>query len=337
MPQEQQRQIWIGVDVAKDNFEAALVPDGATRSFPNNAQGAAALLEWGKTLPGFSGHIAMEATGIYSRTLAASLHGLGAHPAIINPCHIHAYGRSFGRRNKTDKIDARLITKFANERALRLWEPPDPAAENLKVLLEHRDSAKLEQGKMNNQIAALADPPKILLKRQRDNETYLKNLETEIRKHERKSPTLAGNAKLLRTIPGIGEWTARAILACTDNLKDFTRRSLASYAGLAPCVSHSGNYHGGGHIPHTGPSLLKKYLYMAAQANTQTRTKNPIALHYQKLRANHKTGKQALCALMRKMLLIARALIKTQKPYDSKIHGHILLTPTLVENPGIQT
>jgi transposase len=252
----------------------------------------------------------MEATGIYSRTLAAILHGLCAHPAIINPCHIHAYGRSFGRRNKTDKIDARLIIKFANERVLRLWEPPDPAAENLKVLLEYRDSAKLEQGKMNNQIAALADPPRILLKRQRDNEDYIKKLEIEICKQERKSLALACNTKLFRTIPGIGEWTARAILACTDNLKDFTRRSIVFYAGLAPCVRHSGTYTGGGHIPHTGPSLLKKYLYMAAQANTPTRMKNPVAAHYQKLRVNHKTGKQALCALMRKMLFIARALIK---------------------------
>ncbi|MBA2733517.1 MAG: IS110 family transposase [Acidobacteria bacterium] len=321
-----EQQKWIGIDVAKSAFQAALVPGGATRSFPNNEQGAAALVDWAKTLPDFQGHIAMEATGIYSRTLAAILHDLKAHPAIINPYHIHAYGLSFGRRNKTDPIDARLITQFANERQPRLWEPPDAASEGLKVLLEQRESAKLEQDRMNKQVSVLTNPPQILKKRQLDNETYIKKLEAEIRKHERQNEQLAQNTKLLCTIPGVGNWTARALLACTNNLKDFTRRSVASYTGLAPCVYHSGTYHGGGHIPHTGPRLIKKYLYMAAQANTQTRMKdNLLAQHYQKLRANHKTGKQALCALMRKIILIARALIQTQKPYDPKIHGQALV------------
>lgn len=311
---------WIGIDVAKDNFEAALKHDGVTRSFPNSPAGAAALLKWASALPDFHGHIAMEATGIYSRQLALHFLALGAHPAIINPGHIHAYGRSFGRRNKTDKIDAKLITRFANERQPRLWEMPDADIDQLKILLEQRDQTKLEQDRLNKQISAMATVPKILLKRHKDNESYIKKLEAEIRKLERSDKQLGQNARLLRTIPGIGEWTARAILACTNNLKDFTRRSLASYCGLAPCVYHSGTYAGGGHIPHTGPTLIKKYLYMAAQANTQSRMDNPLAQYYRKLKDNHKSGKQALCALMRKMLLTARALVQTQTPYSPQMH-----------------
>jgi len=310
---------WIGIDVAKDNFEAALNHDGATRSFPNSPAGAAALLMWASSLPGFHGHIAMEATGIYSRQLAQHLLSLGPHPAIVNPGHIHAYGRSFGRRNKTDKIDARLITRFANERQPRLWAEPDADIETLRILLEERDDAKLEQDRLNKQLSTLKAPPKLMLKRRKDNEAYIEKLETEIRKHEQSNRQLAQNVGLLRTIPGIGEWTARAILACTNNLTGFTRRSLASYCGLAPCVYHSGTYTGGGHIPHTGPRLIKKYLYMAAQANTQSRMQNPLADHYRNLKDNHKSGKQALCALMRKMLLTARALVISQQPYSPQL------------------
>lgn len=310
---------WIGIDVAKDNFEAALKYDGTTRSFPNTPAGAKALLKWATTLPNFHGHIAMEATGTYSRQLAIYLHTLGAHPAIINPCHIHKYHGSFGYHNKTDKIDARLITRFANERQPRLWEMPSPNIEALKTLLQQRDQAKIEQDKLNKQIKAMVNPHKLILKRQKDNDTYIKNLETEIRKTEHSDKQFAKNAQLLRTMPGVGQWSALAMLTGTDNFQNFTRASLASYCGLAPCVRHSGNYKGPGHIPHSGPPLIKKYLYMAAQTNTRTNAHNPLADHYRKLRKNNKTGKQALCALMRKMLLTARALIQTQTPYNPQI------------------
>lgn len=323
-------QKWIGIDVAKDTFEAALTHDGVTRNFPNSSAGAAAFLMWARTLPDFFGHVAMEATGIYSAWLAASLHELGAQPAIVNPGHIHAYGRSFGRRNKTDKIDAKLITRFANERQPRLWQPADLACEGLRSLLEQRESVKQEQDKLTKQLSTMKSPNKIFLQRHKANERFIKKLEAEIAKHERTNSELRTNAKLLRTIPGIGEWTARAILACTNNLKDFTRRSLASYTGLAPCVYHSGTYAGGGHIPHTGHYLIKKYLYMAAQSQTQSRMQNPLASYYQHLRNDsHKTGKQALCALMRKMILIARALVISGKPYCPQLH-----TGQPVDNPA---
>ncbi len=93
------QQTWIGIDVAKDDFEAA-TPEGVTQSFPNNLKGAEAFLEWARAVPGFSGYVAMEATGVYSLQLAIIFLDLKVHPAIINPCHIHAYGRSSGRRNK---------------------------------------------------------------------------------------------------------------------------------------------------------------------------------------------------------------------------------------------
>lgn len=314
------KQIWIGIDVAKDNFEAS-TPEEVTRSFPNNREGIIAFLEWARRVPGFDGHVAMEATGIYSQQLAMVLHDLKAHPAIINPCHVHAYGRSFGFRNKTDKIDAKLITRFARERELHLWEPADPACQAMKTLLEEREAAKQEQDNLNKKLSTMITPPKILIQRQKNNEKYIKNLEAEIRKVERNDEELKKNVKLVRSIPGIGEWSARAILSSLENLHGFTRASVASYTGLAPCVKHSGNMKHGGHIPHTGPRLIKKYLYMAAQSNTQSRMKNPLSDYYHKLRDNHKSGKQALVAVMRKMLLIARALVISEKPFDPQTYG----------------
>ena len=44
---------------------------------------------------------------------------------------------------------------------------------------------------------------------------------------------------------------------------------------------------------------------------------NPvIAAHYRKLRATGKTGKQALVACMRKLLVILNAILRDRKPWQ---------------------
>ncbi len=65
--------------------------------------------------------ICMEATGIYSD--AAALY-FEYEVSIVNPARIKAYANSQLQRNKTDRVDARLIADFARTQAPRRWEPP---------------------------------------------------------------------------------------------------------------------------------------------------------------------------------------------------------------------
>ena len=59
---------------------------------------------------------------------------------------------------------------------------------------------------------------------------------------------------------------------------------------------------------------MRTALYMAALVASRA---NPvIAAHYNKLRAAGKTGKQALTACMRKLLVILNAILRDQKPWQ---------------------
>lgn len=60
-----------GIDIAKDQLDACLYPDGVTRHFPNDAKGHRALIAWlsGQAIQ----RVVVEPTGAYHRGLERSL------------------------------------------------------------------------------------------------------------------------------------------------------------------------------------------------------------------------------------------------------------------------
>jgi transposase len=71
-------------------------------------------------------------------------------------------------------------------------------------------------------------------------------IDGELRQHARAGPRV----KVLRTLPGAGEFTALVILAGTGGITRFgSARKLASWAGLTPAVRGSDPKVRHGHIP----------------------------------------------------------------------------------------
>ena len=75
---------------------------------------------------------------------------------------------------------------------------------------------------------------------------------------------------LLKTIPGVGNRTAEAVVAYVDNIKRFARnKQLGSYFGLVPCQDASGERNRLGHITGDGPAVVRKLLCEAAWRGTR--------------------------------------------------------------------
>ena len=96
-------------------------PEGAAASFPNHAEGIAALAV-------FCGAqevelVAMEATGGYEQQAFAQLSEAGLPAAILNPRAVRQFAQSMGWLEKTDRIDAGMIAWYAevNSRRPRAW------------------------------------------------------------------------------------------------------------------------------------------------------------------------------------------------------------------------
>ena len=97
-----------------------------------------------------------------------------------------------------------------------------------------------------------------------------------------------------------------------------TSRALSSMSGLAPKVFESGNIKGKTTISRKGSRLLRSGLYMPALVATRVATKetNMFQRKYDDMRAKGKSHKSALCAIMRKQLVVMRSILINETTYQ---------------------
>ena len=312
----------LGIDVSKLTFDVCfLQPDGskASAQFSNNAQGFAKLDSWLQERQTPKVLCGLEATGAYGVCLLWHLHTQGHTACQLNPRRIKDYGRSQGRRVKTDRTDAALIASYLNSaEQLHVWQPPAQALSDLQALVRRRQNLMAALQAERNRCAANLNP--IIdgsLKRQIEQlkgevATINKDIEAQVLDHA----PLQKSVRLLRSIPGIGLMVAVTILSEVPALSAFARaRDLAAFAGLTPCLKESGtSVRRRGRMSKEGSTLLRKMLYMAAlQA-----VKRPTNAFHNTYKAFVDRGKAKMCAvgaIMHKLIRVAFGVLKHQTPF----------------------
>lgn len=315
----------LGIDIAKHKFDIALIINGKFKSkvFDNNPAGFSALLGWLKAHQVNHVHACMEATGIYWEALATDLADRGHLVSVVNPAQISAYAKSTLQRGKTDVQDARLIARFCEREQPQVWHP---APANQRVLLqlvrqlEHLNEAY--QAEQNRLKTSSGDVYNSIEQTIAFLGEQIKQLSSKIDQHIDQDPTLKSNRALLDTIPGIGNKTAPWLLAYLGTGERFGRgKQAAAFAGLTPMPWQSGvSVRGKSRISKTGHTELRKILFMPALA-TYGRKKAFVAF-VERLKANGKKPIEIVVALMRKIITIAQAVLKTQTPFDASLHAY---------------
>jgi len=334
------RAIWAGLDAAKDSFDAAVylaVEPGQTieptdvpvRTFPRTHRGVEQFVRWADSLVAhcdtqhgpFVIRVAMEATGTYSLELAAWLVAVRPTlaPAIVNPARVRAFGRSLGVRNKTDVTDARTIARFGAERKPRPYEPPSDQLRQLRALSRERDTvvsilvAQRLHSSDPSPCAVVVSEQKRLI---RNLEQSIARLEAAMTDLIEQHPPLRRDVELLQTIPGVGRITAIVILAELGDLRRFERsRQLGAFAGMSPQRHESGSsVRRQTHLCKQGNRRVRSALYMAAMA--AIRSDNSLAQFYHHLVEQGKSNMAALGAVMRKQIVLARAILISGQPYQ---------------------
>ena len=137
--------VHLGIDIAKDKFDAVLRPAGGTlhhKVFENTATGLAALGRWLAEHRVSRTTAVMEATGIYWEEVAAWLHGRRHTVHVLNPAAARAFAQSQLCRQKTDAVDAALLCRMALiavECTLTAWTPPAAEIKALRYLTRGRE------------------------------------------------------------------------------------------------------------------------------------------------------------------------------------------------------
>ena len=236
--------------------------------------------------------------------------------SVVNPAKISHYGKSETRRAKTDKADAKLIARYAQEKKPRLWTPPPPEIRELQVLLRRVEDLlemrQMEQNRLDTADETVAGSIKAVLA---SLDQELEATRERIRRHIDDHPDLKRRRDLLDTIPGVGEATAAQLLVALGEHHGFANaKQAAAHAGLAPLLRESGTWKGKTRLCKTGDPMLRKALYMPALVAWRH---NPaIRAFCERLKAAGKNGKAVACAAMRKLLHIAFAILKSGKPFD---------------------
>ena len=298
--------VYVGVDVCKEWLDIHVLPQAESRRFGNDKAGIRQLKRMLSRLR--PDRIVMEATGKFHRPAHRSLSGDGFAVAIIDPWRARQFAGCNGFLAKTDRIDARMLALLA---AVLRPQPSGPASADIEALQELVNARAGAQGELtvvkNRCKAADTAFLRAELRRvMRALEQDVERLDREIERRITAQPDLCRKAEILTSVPGIGRITAAALIAGMDELGACSGKQAAMLAGLAPLADESGERRGRRSI-RAGRPAPRRALYMAALSAQRY---NPaLAVFAKTLKAAGKPPKVILVAIMRKLVVLANALL----------------------------
>ena len=305
---------YVGVDVSKARLDVAVLPTGGSFVVSNDEEGFEELLvrlreEAPITL------VVLEASGGFERPVTAALAAAKMAVCVVNPRQSRDFARATGKLAKTDRLDARVLARFAQAVQPLPRALPDEEAQEFQAILARRAQIISMMTAEKNRLGATAS--KAVGRRI---QAHLRWLEKELSRTDRdldeaieNNPTFRENEALLRSVPGVGPVLCRTLLAELPELGSLARRELSALVGVAPLNRDWGTFRGRRAI-WGGRGRVREALYMAALVGSRH---NPILKEfYERLVAVGKPKKKvALVACMRKLLVILNAVLRDRTPW----------------------
>lgn len=238
-------KIICGVDVSKARLDACIEPGAMSASFDNDPAGIAGLAAFCRLHQ--ASMVAMEATGGYERRAFLLLWEQGLPCAIANARQVRLYAEAMGMPEKTDRIDAGIIARFAYARNLQPTPLPSQTQQRIKALVARLRQVTDDLIVQKQRRCALRDNPEMLasidevialLKRQSG------TLEGEIGSMISDDPLWAHLADTFRTMKGVADRTIAWLVADLPEIGTYDNKAIAKLAGLAPIANDSGKRQG---------------------------------------------------------------------------------------------
>jgi len=302
----------VGIDVSKAHLDLASVTHapggppapaaGRPRRLPNTTAGIAEVVRqvqaWQPTL------VVLEATGAYHVAVLQALAAVAVPVALANPAQVKAFRQVTLGRNKTDRLDAVLLARFAASQgtSLRHYAAPPAVQQELRELLGYREQLVKQRTALRNTREAHAHAG--VSATVADWATAdLAQLDARVREVDAAVRQVLGTlpqAQVLRqAVKGAGPLVVAAVLAYLPVAVWGRAKAAAACAGLHPACADSGQTTRA-QLSRAGTARLRRYLYLAALA--ARRWDADLSAFVDRLVARGKARKAALVALMHKLL-----------------------------------
>jgi transposase len=298
------REVWIGVDVAKDVIDVAVGDAAVVRI----ARTVARVAEWARSVPRHA-RVVLEATGGYEQVVATALRARGIAVSIVNPRQVRDFAKATGQLAKTDRIDARVLARFGAAVRPRVTVALSHDVQGVRALLDRRRQLVGTRAAEKNRRQQTADP---VITASIDAhiawlDGQIADLDRAVDAAVQTHPELREAVKRFQTAPGVGRVVATTLATHMPELGVLSRKHVAALAGLAPFARESGQWRGRRSI-WGGRAEVRAMLFLAAQSAARW---NPtLRDFYGRLLTHGKSKKAALAAVARKLLTAVNAMAR---------------------------
>ena len=293
-------QVICGVDVSSLSLEAFVGPSGPRESFANNREGISQLVRFCQE------HrvelVAMEATGGYEKQPFGQLWAQGIRVALLNPRAVRDFAKGMGLLEKTDRLDAQIIARFATVKESVACEPASAEQQHLKALVVRlRQLTQLHVDQRNQRLLVTdktvrASIGKLLKVVERQKRT----LAAQISSLLASDPLWKELEQAFRSIKGVADRTVAAVMADLPEIGLLSNKAVSKLSGLAPLARDSGKMQGRRAV-RGGRRQLRAVLFVVA--GVVQRHHPDFAAFQQRLSAAGKPKKVIRIALAHKLLV----------------------------------
>lgn len=273
-----------------------------------------AIVAWLRSVPRGS-RLAMESTGSHHELLAAQAHKAGLQVFVINPRRLRRYAEGVGKRGKTDRTDAEVIARYVSREHADLlpFVPPSNEQRTLSRLIARRAKLVEIRGAVSQSLRGLT-----CVQRERTQliariDRMIEKLELLMQRALAQLPDAARAAAHIKTIPGFGTLSSTCVAASFTRLPYTSGDAVVAQTGLDPRPDESGTRKGRRRLSKFGPSEQRRLLFNCARSAARMKLWRP---YYERQLTKGLSATAATVILARKMVRIAFALYKTNKPFN---------------------
>lgn len=306
--------VFVGVDVSRDMLDIAGYPG---RLAIANRQSE--IEQWLNGLPK-GAFVGMESTGRYHQLLATLAKAAGFHVFVLNPKRVWYASRGDGRRSKTDRIDAQVIAKFLRDHVddLHEWNPGTPLQSEIAMLERRRQSFERHCTAMTLSWQGVAGLDEQLQALQACIKATRQAIDERIQALVNTDQDLARKNALLSTVPAIGRVGAASLATLFARVPFKHSDAVVAFIGLDVRARESGTYRGRRKLTKLGPAHLRRQVWLMGFAACHTKIYKPF---YEAMKARGLKSTEAIMILGRRILRIAWAVWRTDKPFDPQLVG----------------
>jgi transposase len=246
------KELFIGIDVAKDVLDVAVRPTGDAWQVSNDDIGIAELVKRLHVLRPTL--IVLEATGRLHVAAVGALAAAKLPVQAVNPRQVRDFGKATGKLAKTDAIDARVLAHFADAVRPEVRPLADAQTQALSMLIARRRQLVEMLTAERNRRAGVS----LRIRTEIDEHVAwltarLKEADRELGGLLRSSPMWRERDDLLEGVPGVGPILTATLLADLPELGTLNHKQIATLVGIAPLNQDSGRTRGKRAIWADGP------------------------------------------------------------------------------------